>query len=157
MICDLTGNQWKYMMTRVMWSCFLVCVMSRAALCWRSYRQWMIFPGKPKSKELLEVTKEWTSCAWLHLLKNHIWPWNICGYFVFTLKKFRQGWTLVAMWEPQAYKFCLWKTDLSCQKVFMKFRYYVVNRTIIIHTPTIKEYPLTTRVCSCSYINIDFM
>ena len=67
MIRDLTGIQWRDLMTSVMWSCFLVCVMSRAALCWRSCRRWMSLSGKPKSSELqlssLEVTKEWTSCS----------------------------------------------------------------------------------------------
>ena len=67
MIGDLTGNQWRYFMTGVIWSCFLVCVMSRAGLCWGSCRRWMSFPGKPKSNEVqlssLEVTKVWASCS----------------------------------------------------------------------------------------------
>ena len=74
MIRDLTGNQWRDLMTGVMWSCFLVCVMSRAALCWRSCRQWMSLSGKPKSNELqlssLEVTKEWTSCSVARGVRN---------------------------------------------------------------------------------------
>ena len=70
MIRDLTGNQ---LMTGVMWSCFWICVMSRAALCWRSCRRWMSLSDKPKSNELqlssLDVTKEW-SCS--VALSNHV-------------------------------------------------------------------------------------
>ena len=71
---DLTGNQWRDLMTGVMWSCFWVCVISRATLCWRSCRRWMSLSGKPKSNELqlssLEVAKEWTSCSAARGVKN---------------------------------------------------------------------------------------
>ena len=75
MIRHLTGNQWRYLMTQigVMWSCFLVCVMCRTALCWISCRRWMSLSGKLKSNELESsslVTKEWTSCSVARGVRN---------------------------------------------------------------------------------------
>ena len=74
MIRDLTGNQWRDLMTGVMWSFFLVCVTCRAALFWRSCRRWMSLSDKPKSNGLqlsnLEVTKEWTSCSVARGVRN---------------------------------------------------------------------------------------
>ena len=49
---SIWSNQWRDIMTGVMWACFLVCLMSRAALCWKSCRWWMSLSVKPKSNEL---------------------------------------------------------------------------------------------------------
>ena len=84
MIRGLTANQWRDLMTGVMWSCFLVCVMSRAALCWRCRRRWMSLSVKPKSNELqlssLEVTKELTTYSVARDVRNltifpTMWIW----------------------------------------------------------------------------------
>ena len=55
-------------MTGVMWSCFLVRVMNRAALCWRSCRRWMSLSKLQLSS--MEVSKKWTSCSVAHDVRN---------------------------------------------------------------------------------------